>query len=271
MRTQHVYVGKLVGFFFFAGTIALYSGGCGKTLSTDNQARACPYGDRGTLGSDPMTGPGNTEVQTICDEPCGSSYEPGYLAYCDPASSGTTSAEVVITEEYPSGLPGNANEGGADTVMPWVAGAKDEEMRTGYEGHQPEMNEAGGYIDREGRQDEVPWTPTVSDPEGTSEPTGDTDNGCWMPTAPGRDDGKETTTDVNSAAALTERPGTTVTNEAAWAWLSDVRLVVSNWWQAIPTGEDQVDTRPYEGYISSTPSDMEVGESTNAPTSEPPP
>lgn len=122
MRTQHAYVGKLVGFFFFAGTIALYSGGCGKTLSPDNQARACPYGDRGTLGSDPMTGPGNTEVQTICDEPCGSSYEPGYLAYCDPASSGTTSAEVVITEEDPSGSPGDTDNG---CWMPTAPGRDD--------------------------------------------------------------------------------------------------------------------------------------------------
>jgi len=273
MRTHHVHSRNLVGLFFFAVLVVLYGGGCGKTVCTDHQALACPEADRCPVGSERMAGAGGEGMVTICDEPrADTDAVGGFMGYCDPASSDSMSTWAVAEEGCTSGPVGDVDEDRSDTVTAYIGG-EEEGMRTNDEEYRPEMNEASGFVDHDdATYDEVPWTPAVTDQEGTPEQTGDIDDDSSDTAGPGIDEGNETTVDASSFGAISDDGlGNTVVDEAGWTWMNNVRLVASQWWQAIITIENDTDVPPYEGYIPSTPSDVEAGESGNDLTAGPPP
>jgi len=272
MGTQHVYSRNLAGFLFLVALVALFCGGCGKTVSKGGPAFEAASSEPCAVESDGVTGESDEGTLTISDEPSADMTETGVLGYSDPTADEGMSTPTLTEDGCTLEQVGDTYNGCSDKVTPSMANWGEDRMEMMDEESNGEMNEgleSGDYHD--GMYEETPWTPEVTDQEYTPEPTGDMDDSGSDTVVPYIDGENETTTDGNCVDVPSHGLGTTTMYGMSWMWASDARVVLSSWWQAMIAVADDADARPYEAYIAGMPPDAGTGESGNDSESGPSP
>jgi len=249
----HVYSRSLAGLLVLAMVVVLCVWGCGKTVSTGGFTAEPPHPEGCVVGSEGLAEEPGEGTVTISDEPRADVAEASVLGYSDPATRDAMATPALCGEGCSWEQPGDRSDGYSETVAPWMSSQGEERMEMLDEEPNPEMNEGDGFVGHDETPcEETPGMPAATEEECTPEQTKDVDNGSSETVAPGINGEDETMTDSDSVGVIPDKVGTTSRDDMSWMWMNDVRLIMSNWWQAIVAVENYPDMTPYEGYMAST-------------------